>query len=118
VDRYSNGRCKSCHKTSLAKYRQSDKGRAKIRDYNRHWRQPDESRAKAREYQRHYRQLDEVRAKQREHKRKQRESATGRQRYLEIQAKYKKTLFEFSLQNQQKVIEQCQQKLTQPNEIS
>jgi uncharacterized OB-fold protein len=118
IDRYSNGRCKPCQKKSLAKYNQSDEGRAKRRDYNRHWRQPDESRAKAREYQRHYRQLDEVRAKQREHKRKQRQTAIGRQRYLAAQAKHKKTLFEFSLQNQQKVIEQCQQKLTQPNETN
>jgi hypothetical protein len=35
---------------------------------------------------------------------------------LADQAKYKKRLFEFSLQNQQKVIEQCQQDKTSGKE--
>jgi hypothetical protein len=118
VDRHSNGRCKPCQKKASAKYRQSDEGRAKTRECQRHWRPSDESRAKRREYNRHYFQSDEVRAKQREHARKQRQTAIGRQRLYAAKAKYKKTRFEFSLQNQQKVIEQCQQKSAQPNEIS
>jgi len=116
VDRYSNGRCRPCHRKSASKVRQSDEARAKAREYHRHYCPSDESRAKRREYQRHYFQSDHGRAKQREHQRKQRQTAIGRQRHYAAKAKYKKTLFEFSLQNQKKVIEQCQQNLTQPNE--
>jgi hypothetical protein len=164
VDRYSNGKCKPCHRTSAAKYRQSDKGRAKIREYyqsdevraNRKltklcvkcgeidryssgvckpcqkkgaakYRQSDKGRAKEREYRqsdevsakkREYRQSDECRAKEREYQRKKSQTAIGRQRRYAANAKYKKTLFEFSLQNQQKVIKQCQQKSTQSNETN
>ncbi len=131
VDRYRSGNCKPCQKQSLAKYRQSDEFRAKrkaylqsdevrarIRAYNqsdenrakqRAYRQSDEVRARIRDYQRHWCQSDEVRAKHRERQRKQRQTAIGRQRLYAAKAKYKKRLFEFSLQNQQKVIEQCQQ---------
>jgi len=123
VDRHSNGKCKPCQRKSSAKYHHSDKGRARIRAYlqsdevrkkRREHRQSDEGRAKEREY----RQSDEVREKRRERQRKQRQTAIGRQSQYAAKAKCKKTRFEFSLQNQQKVIEQCQQKLTQPNEIS
>jgi len=125
VDRYSNGICKPCKKTSVTKYSQSDQGRAKRREYSqsdkrraktREYRQSDENRAKHREYQRQWCQSNEVRAKIRERKRKKLQTAIGRQRHYAAQAKYKKKLFEFSLQNQQKVIKQCQQNLTQPNE--
>jgi len=130
VDRYSNGDCKPCKKASVAKYGQSDEGRAKRREYcesdkvreNRNLTNPC---GKCGEIDRYsngrckpcqkkslakYRQSDQVRAKQREYKRKQAQTAIGRQSQLAANAKYKKTLFEFSLQNQQKVIEQCQQK--------
>ena len=92
------------------KYRQSDRGRAKTRAY----RQSDEVRAKRRQYL----QSDEVRAKHREQRRKRRESAAGYQKIYTANLKYKKKRFEFSLQNQQKAMKQCQQKSTQPNEIS
>jgi hypothetical protein len=101
VDRYSNGRCKPCQKKSKDKYRHSDKGGAKTR-----------------EYQRHYNQSNEGRAKKREHNRKQRQTAIGRQRLYAGKIKHKKTKFEFSLKNQQKKLTQCSQKLTQPSEIS
>jgi hypothetical protein len=78
VDRNSNGKCKPCQKKSIAKYRQSDEGRKKGREY----------------------------------KRKHRQTAIGRQRYLAANAKHKKTLFEFSLQNQQKELTQRQQKIS------
>jgi len=115
-------------RAKIRKYYQSDEGRAKIRKY----RQSDEYRAKEREYRqlnqvrakhRKYRQLDQVRAKHRkyrqsdegraklqEYRRKCAQTAIGRQRFYAAQVKYKKMLFQFSLQNQQKVIEQCQQK--------
>ena len=131
VNRSKRGDCKNCEKNTKATYFQSDHGRAKIKAYQRKYRQSDEGRAKEREYrqsdqvrarirdyQRHWCKSDEVRAKQRDNKRKRAQTAIGRQSQYAAKAKYKKTLFEFSLQNQQKVIEQCQQKLTQPNEIS
>jgi hypothetical protein len=136
VNRNKSGNCKPCQKQRAAKYRQSDKGRAQIRAYlqsdegrakEQKYRQSDKRRAKQRAYRqsdevrakkRAYRQSDEVRAKELEQRRKRRESATGYQKIYTASLKYKKKLFEFSLQNQQKVIEQCQQKLTQPNEIS
>jgi hypothetical protein len=123
VDRYSDGKCKPCKKTRAGKYRQSDEFRARERKY----RQSDESRATIRKYrqsgkgretrrkcrqsdevrarERKYRQSDEGRAKDRERQRKRRESATGYQKLYAAKLKHKKTLFEFSLQNQQKVIE-------------
>ncbi len=115
-------------RAKIRAYRQSDEGRAKEREYRqlsevrakkRAYRQSDEGRAKKREYRqlsevrakkRAYRQSDEGRAKEREQRRKRRESATGYQKIYATKAKYKKRLFEFSLQNQQKAIEQCQQK--------
>jgi hypothetical protein len=92
------------------KYRQSDKGRAKQRKY----RQSDKGRATIRQY----RQSDEVRAKHRELQRKRRQSATGSQEIYAAKVKRKKLNFEFSLQNQIKELTQCQQKLTQQNEMN
>ena len=82
VDRYSDGKCRACKKTSAAKHRQSN----------------------------------ECRAKQREYKRKYNQTAIGRQRYFAAQVKHKKALFEFSLQNQQKKLTQCQQDKTSGKE--
>jgi hypothetical protein len=128
VDRYSSGNCRPCQKTLAAKYRQSDEGRAKARAYRQSdeyrakaqaYRQSDEYRAKARAYSqsdqgiatiRKYSQSDKGRAKARAYS----QSVEGRA----SKVKHKKTLFEFSLQNQQKVIKQCQQNLTQPNETN
>jgi hypothetical protein len=89
VNRYPSGRCKPCKIKAKKIYLQSDEGRAKTNAYNRNYYKSAEALAKIIAY---------------------RQTAIGRQRYLASQAKYKKTLFEFSLQNQQKVIEQCQQK--------
>ena len=69
-------------------------------------------------YQKTYRHSEECRESKRKYMIKYFASAENRERKRVGKSKHKKLNFEFSLQNQQKAIEQCQQKLTQPNEIS
>ncbi len=116
VDRDAQGRCRRCQKKSQATYRQSKKGCEKrnltkpcvkcgeVDRYSNGNCKPCHKTALAK-----YNHSDKGRAKQREYHRKHAQTAIGRQRYYAAKVKYKKTLFEFSLQIQQKVIKQCQQ---------
>ena len=117
VDRSKRGDCKNCRKKSAAKYRVSDHGRAKREAYQRKYRQSEEALAKERARERKYRQSEKGRAKRRDRRLNDFKDVTKRQKTYAVELRRKKLNFEFSLQKQQKVIEQCQQKLTQPNEI-
>jgi len=145
VDRDTQRRCRPCLRKSKEKYRQSKKGRetrnARIRQYH----QSEKGREAIKARQRRYSQSKKGRearkaiyqnycpdltrpckncgvvdryqnGKCRACAAIYRKTYQRSAQYRESQNKRNKLNFEFSLKNQQKVIKQCQQKLTQPNE--
>ena len=112
VDRNNSGQCRPCRKKMKQTYRQSEENLAKNRDYNRKYRQTENGRAKAKACNRKYCQSAEGRAKKAALHRKYRHAEGFRERLIAAKEKSKKRNFEFSLQTQQKAIEQCQPKST------
>lgn len=95
VGRGKHGECKTCKKIRMSKYRQSAEGREKLRALGRK-----------------YREAAGYKEKKRDIDRNRNRTEAGREYTRVAKIKFRKLQFEFSLQNQQKVIEQCQQKST------
>jgi len=145
VDRDIQGRCRPCLRKSQQKYRESKKGREKRNARIRQYHQSEKGREARQARQRRYNQSKKGREARKAIYRNYcpdltkpckncgvvdrykngkcracaaiyRKTYQRSAQYRESQNKNKKLNFEFSLQNQQKVIKQCQQKSTQPNE--
>ena len=95
VERGKNGECKACKNIWLSKYRQSAEVREKHLALCRKYRQDAGYKEKKRDIDRKYNRTE-----------------AGRECSRVARLKFRKHQFEFSLQNQQKAIEQCQQKST------
>jgi predicted ATP-dependent serine protease len=143
VNRDTRGRCRPCQqkyqqskearnakKVYDRRYRKSEKGREAIKAYDRGYRQSEKGREAKKAYDRKYcynltKPCKKCGVVDRYKNGKCKACSTIYQKlhqrsaqYREWQNKHKKLNFQFRLQNQQKVIEQCQQQLTQQNEIS
>ena len=147
VDRNARGNCKPCLRKSKQKYRESKKGRETRNTRIRQYHQSEKGREARKERERRYNQSKKGREARKSIYRNYcpdltrpckncgvvdrykngkcracaaiyRKTYQRSAQYRESQNKHKKRNFEFSLQNQQKVIEQCQRKLTQPNETN
>ena len=112
VDRNKFGQCSPCRKRMRQTYSESAEGRAKINATRRKYSHLGKVREKQKARLRKFRESAEGRAKIKACDLRRRESAEGRERLIAAKEKFKKRQFEFSLQTQQKVIEQCQPKST------
>ena len=95
VERGKSGECKVCKRIWVSKYRQSAEVREKLLALCRKYREAAGYKEKKRDIDRRYNRTE-----------------AGRECNRVARLKLRKREFEFSLQTQQKVIEQCQQKLT------